>query len=210
MKNTLFILAAFVLLGAACNKAQAPTNTDNLPFSPDQPTSGNQNSSPAPAAAVSTYRNATYNFEFQYSAEFSFTDAIYANLQQKIVQVNLAQSEYPKTNFGDAALSFSIQPVSSLQACLSANLSENAAGFKETRSINGVTFYLGQGNGAAAGNFYDSRIFRTFRSGSCFEIAETLHTSNIGNYEPGTVTEVDPKPIWERLDKILASFKFTA
>jgi len=34
------------------------------------------------------------------------------------------------------------------------------------------------------------------------------HTSVIENYPPGTVTEVNKAPIWEKLENTLAGFKF--
>jgi hypothetical protein len=200
MKNILFAGMAIVLLAMGCNKAIAPTN-NSAP--------ANNNNSEAPNN-LQTYRNASYNFEFQYPPEFSFTEPAYASLEQKIVQVTLPHTEYPGTNFGDAAVSVSIGSASTLQQCLSKDLPENATKFDETQEINGTTFYFATGKGAGAGNIYDTRIFRTLRNGSCFEIIETLHTGNIGNYDPGTVKEVAPTPIWERLYQVLGTFKFTA
>jgi hypothetical protein len=82
-------------------------------------------------------------------------------------------------------------------------------GFKDTVTINGVKFYWTNGTGAGAGNLYDSKIYRNFTSPNCLEFSVTIYTSNIGNYPPGTVTEVDKAPIWKKLDDILKTVKFT-
>jgi hypothetical protein len=209
MKKTLFIMMAFVLLALGCNKAVAPTTNNNLANFQVPPSNQINSNNNSPAPALQTYSNSSYNFEFQYPPEFSFTDPSYANLEHKIVQVGLARSEYPGTNFDDAALSVSNGFSASLKECLSKDLPENAKGFQETRNLNGAAFYYGTGGGAAAGNLYARKIYRALRNNGCIEVIETLHTSNIGNYEPGTVKEVDPAAVWQRLDQVVNSFKFT-
>jgi len=161
------------------------------------------------AAATQTYNNSAYNFQFDYPTAFTFTDANYANLENKIVQVQIPSSTYPKTNFGDAAFTVSESAPKTLADCLTINAPEGGTAFTDSTTINGIKFYSTRGQGAGAGNFYATKIYRTFLSPQCFEIVETVHTGNIGNYEPGTVTEVDQKPIWADLDTILATFKFT-
>ena len=65
-------------------------------------------------------------------------------------------------------------------------------------------------SGAGAGNFYESKVYRTIKNtgGICIEISETIHTSNIGNYTPGTVTQVKQSDVQATLDPIVQSFKF--
>lgn len=158
------------------------------------------------------YKNVQYNFQFNYPQEFNFTTPNYANLADKIVQLELPQSAYPKTNFGDANFYASAVYAKSSEECLKLNLPEGSTGFSDTDkvTINKVGFYETSGNGAGAGNFYESKIYRTYHNDFCFEIGETIHTSNIENYTPGTVTEVDKNPIWQKLDGILQSFAFGA
>lgn len=189
----IFLLALIAFAAAACNQTANQT--------------GNQQNQPQ----MQTYKNGTYNFEFQYPADMIFVTPIYPSLEDKIVQISIKQSAYPKTNFGDAAFSVSAQYADNLQDCLKLNAPENADRFSTKVTINGIDFYMSQGTGAGAGNYYESRVYRTLSSGHmCVELNETLHTSNIYNYPPNTVTEVDKNAVWARLDQILDTFKFTA
>jgi hypothetical protein len=155
------------------------------------------------------YKNDSYKFKFMYPEEFGFVTPNYANLEDKIVQIQLPRSSYPQTNFGDAGVYVSAVYAKSLQDCLKLNLPEGSTGFGSDKvDINGADFYQTVGNGAGAGNFYESKIYRTYHNDFCVELGETLHTSNIGNYTPGTVTEVDKDAVWQKLDLVLKSFSF--
>ena len=158
---------------------------------------------------LQTYKNATYNFEFKYPSNLSFVNPVYANLEEKIIQLLIPQTDYPKTNFGDAALSISATYAQSLTECLSKNPPENSDGFKTKTQINGQSFYVTKGAGVGAGNLYESNNYRTLTKNQvCLEINETIHTGNIDNYPAGEVTEVNKAEIQARLDQILNTFKF--
>jgi len=164
-----------------------------------------------PTTSQQTYKNTTYNFSFLYPNGFSSVPVTYANLGTQIVQVQLDSAAYPKTNFVDAAFTVSTATANSEKNCLSMNQPEGSNGFKTSKTINGVKFYQTNGQGAGAGNFYETRTYRTFRSpNKCFELNTTIHTANIANFKPGTVTEVDKKPIWDKLESIVSTFKFNA
>jgi len=193
MKKLLLIAAGIALIAASCNKSAPGDNTNQNP-----PENTEQNS---------TYSYAPYGFEFNYGADWQFTSPAYANLEEKIVQVQLPQSTYPGTNFGDAAFTVSAGTAATLDECLQLN-SADTAGFNTVQEINGTTYTKAETSEAAAGNLYESRIFRTLRGNTCIEVLQTIHTGNIGNYEPGTVTQVNKDTVWEELNKVLATFKF--
>lgn len=155
-----------------------------------------------------TYSNQEYKFQFNYPPEFSSTNSNYANLDKKIVQFGLPSSAFPKTNFSDAGFSVSVAPAKTLDQCLAMNPPEGNKGFNSSEIINGISFSEADGSGAGAGNLYESKIYRTFADSLCFEIAETIHTSNINNFDPGTVTEVNKDVILNKLRSILLTFKF--
>lgn len=189
---SLLIVAPLILLGNSCNKQTYPPPVTNPPVE-DQ-----------------TYKNQTYGFEFKYPKNFSFVTASYADLQDKIVQIQTDRNEYPKTNFGDAAFSVSASYAKSLKDCLALPQIESVNDFFATTTINGKTFYFATSTGAGAGNFYESRSYRSLVGGyTCIELKNTIHTTNIGNYDPGTVSEVNKEPIWKSLESITNSFTFT-
>lgn len=157
---------------------------------------------------LQTYKNITYNFEFKYPNNLGFVVPSYTNLEDKILQLEIPQSDYPQTNFGDAAFSVSTTYAKSLSDCLSKNPPENSDGFKTPIQINGLTFYKTLSSGVGAGNLYESINYRTLSSGNmCLELIQTIHTGNIDNYTTGTVTEVDKIAVQDRLDQILNTFE---
>jgi hypothetical protein len=200
MKKILIIAAVIALAAASCNNSQTPP-PDQTPTPTPTPT----------APAAQTYNNATYGFSFTYPDEWHFVTPTYASLQDQIVQVQLAGDQYPGTNFGDAAFTVSAQYAASLADCLKLSPPENGDGFKTPVVINGATFYKTASSGAGAGNFYESTVYRTVNApnGACIELNETIHTSKIGNYPTGTVTEVDKTAVQARLDALLNSFQFS-
>lgn len=201
MKKILLI-STLALLAASCN--QQPVTQDN-----DQNQNAQQQQQQQPQQKdTQTYQNATYNFRFDYPTEFKFVDPTYGRLKDQVVQIILGKQNYTGTNFSDAAFTVSRSNVQNKNECLSTANLESGSGFTETETINGVTFYKAETRGAATGNLYDSRLYRTYQNNVCFELAETIHTTNVGNYPPGTVTEVNKDPIWNNLHTITSSFKF--
>jgi hypothetical protein len=192
------VLAAIILTAAACNKSNENNQTPPPP-------------PPAVTPTTQTYTNATYGFTFEYLKEMKFVTPTYPNLQDKIVQMQISKDQYPGTNFGDAAFAVSAQSAKSLADCLKLSPPENGDGFKTKVNINGVDFYMTASSGAGAGNLYESKIYRTVKSpnGACIELNETLHTGNISNYPEGSVTQVNKTNVWNKLDSVLNTFKFT-
>lgn len=192
MKKVLLI-AAILLTAMGCSRSQTITTPVD--------------SNGSPEAKTQTYQNQSLGFTFKYPVELKETNFPYNNLTNKVIQVGLNKDTYPKTNFNDAAFTVSYQTAKDLAQCLAFVRNESGT-FKNTEVINGKTFYTLSGTGAGAGNLYEDRTYRTFKDGECFELMETIHTSNIGNYPAGTVTEINKNPIWDKLDQTLKSFQF--
>ncbi len=197
--------AGLLLFAAACN--QQPPAVQTNPQVPQNPPAQNPTN---PEMTNQTYTNSSYNFSFDYGNDFTFVTPAYGSLKNQIVQVQMSNANYPKTNFDDADFTVSQDYAANQAACLKfqAN-SGSASGFNNQQTINGVNFYSEKGGDAAAGNLYNSMIYRTYRGTDCIELDETIHTGNIGNYPTGTVTEINQAPIQAELDSILNSFKFT-
>ena len=133
----------------------------------------------------------------------------YSNLETLAAQVSINKDAYPNTNFNDADFSVGVQGAKNLDECLALNVPEGAGdNFKTTTTIGGQTFYSATGGGAAAGNRYDTKTYRTFKDNMCYELTETIHTGAIENYDP-SVSEINKNPIWTKLDAITQSFTFT-
>jgi hypothetical protein len=163
--------------------------------------------------ALQSYQSADYGFSFQYPSEWlnKSTDASYSTLGESLVVLELPKASYEGTNFGDATFSVNAQYVDSLEACLALSTSvESTEVFAEDKfeTVNGLTYFVVSGSGAGAGNLYESKYDRAFVNGSCFEVVQTLHTTNIGNYDGEVVTEVNAAHVWERMDTIFQTLTF--
>lgn len=152
-----------------------------------------------------TYKNTQYGFQFSYAKAYELDPSgsqanFFKNEAKSLVSVSVPQSLYPKTNFGSANLGVAVQQKSVESSCLKAS---------ETEEINGTLFHRSEVDGAAAGTHYQTKIYRVFRNPDCFEVSLTVGIANIGNFEPGAVLEVDENDIWNKLDQLLKTFKFT-
>ena len=71
--------------------------------------------------------------------------------------------------------------------------------------INGYTFVHSSSDGVAAGNSYHQEVYRMARSGVCYEVILYLHSTNVGNYPDGTVTEFDRNGIIQRFYEVFST-----
>lgn len=225
IKKILILVSLVLMFMDGCAKSAVPV-TPNTVQKPPVPV---QSQTPPPAKApppgktsppashpgpdsqnnnVQTYENTEYHFRFEYPSEFQLISPTYAFLNHGIVQIQIPSSTFPGTNFVDAAFTVSVQNTASEQECLDIHIPDESNGFYDTADVNGNTFYETDGLGAGTGNLYSTRTYRIFRNAVCLEINETLHTSRLGNYAPGTVTEIDANQVWTKLDAILATFEF--
>lgn len=125
-----------------------------------------------------------------------------------VVGVYLPEALFQGTNLSEAAVLVGVSPdPEAIAKCeVPVDTQEQARG---TENIDGVTFSVFESTGAAAGNTYESRIFRTMRNGSCYEIVEMLHSGNIGNYPERTVREFDKPKFSGILERAAQTFVFT-
>jgi hypothetical protein len=73
--------------------------------------------------------------------------------------------------------------------------------------INGYEFTKSERFGAGAGNIYHQVFYRAVIESVCYEMILHMHSGNIGNYPPGTVTEFDQAALMARFEEIIASFR---
>ena len=164
----------------------------------------------APSSSLQTYRNLPYNFAFSYPETFGFTTVNAANLADKVVQIELPAAVFPKTNFADAAIAISVQFATSSVICQTVGLQNQEKTMLNTITVGGQTWQGIAQNDAGAGNLYESKVYRTYRAPNCFEMVEMIHTTNVANYLPVVVPEVDKAAVWKKLDDVVNTFHFDA
>lgn len=166
------------------------------------------------------YQNKNYGFKFSYPKEFKFnegTDQIrnvgtfFGESGESLATVALPEISYPDTNFQYAFLTISVsESVKDADVCrrFQRDGDNFARILSNEKIINETKFAWDETSGAAAGTMAETRIYHTLVKEKCFEISLNLFSSNIGNYEPGTVTEINKPEVWQRLEGILAALEF--
>jgi len=168
---------------------------------------------------IKTYSDVEGNFEFQYPKQFSIvptnseSDQNYfpSPNEKQIVKVSVPSSVYVGTNFADSSIEIAEDgSVKNAADCKKySNGSSNIQQTNKTETVNGMVFDKAEFSDAGAGNFYDTRLYRIFHDSICYEVGLTLHTTNIANYPPGTVVEVNKNEAWSKMVLVLNTFKFT-
>ena len=69
----------------------------------------------------------------------------------------------------------------------------------------GIEYSLATSSGAGAGNFYEETVYALATSSPCTAVRYFIHSTNIGNYDPGTVREFDRAALLSAFDKIRQS-----
>lgn len=64
--------------------------------------------------------------------------------------------------------------------------------------------------GAAAGSRYEQTIYRLRSGDACIEVLTTIQSANLGNYNPGTVTEFDHAAVAGLLQQIVERFQIVS
>jgi hypothetical protein len=74
----------------------------------------------------------------------------------------------------------------------------------ETES--GLHWSVGSMGDAGAGNFYDETVYALVGSKPCLAIRYFIHSTNIGNYTPGTVKQFDRAGLVQQFERIRSTF----
>lgn len=75
-----------------------------------------------------------------------------------------------------------------------------------TENDGGYTWSIATGGDAGAGNFYDETVYALVGSHPCVAIRYFIHSTNIANYDPGTVKEFDRTALVTMFDRIRGTF----
>ncbi len=160
-----------------------------------------------------TYNNQQYNFEVKYYKTFPLdTSGIQTNYFDKsgvtLASISIPRGRYDTTNFSSAQVTFASKPNTTESDCQTYTSGVGSKKLAKTAVLDAGTFYMDEMVGAAAGTTYTTKIYRILRDSGCFEANLTVGISNIGNYEPGSVMEVNEEDVWNELSAVLASLKF--
>lgn len=104
--------------------------------------------------------------------------------------------------------SFSVEVLEGATSC-TASMFFDAPGV-ESRTAgdsDGRSWSYAESSDAGAGNRYDEKVYATGSGTRCYGLRSFVHSTNVGNYEPGTVEEFDAAGLDEMFAAFRASFR---
>jgi hypothetical protein len=118
-------------------------------------------------------------------------------------------NEMTGTNFQAAAFSVNeLKKVTDESECLKVEEPPPHVGTARNEIVNGVKFQVTETDGVGLGNFIDGYVYRNFHNRKCYELDIRIASSNIANYDPGTVKSFDSEKVQRALKAVLGSFRF--
>ena len=164
-----------------------------------------QETSVSQAVATSTYATSTYSVV--YPSDFSVNDAYaYDQFGKKLihgVKFTIPLSMATGTNLSSDT-GISIEQLPRAKNC-TADIYIPANVKPQPWSEGTVQYSMASTSGAAAGNLYEEDVYALSESHPCTAVRYFIHSSNIGNYTPGTVREFDHAALLTALDAIRRS-----
>lgn len=117
----------------------------------------------------------------------------------------------PQTNFVDATLTVGASGNDAAVAqCMTPDAGGEPGTATSSATINGIAFTIFTFGGAAAGNHYDTKSYRTLHAGECYAVEYTVHSGEIANYPPSYRIQPFNEPqIDSVMEKIVGTFNFT-
>ena len=76
--------------------------------------------------------------------------------------------------------------------------------------VGSTTYSVATTSEAAAGNLYEEQVFAIADSKPCTAVRYFIHSSNIGNFEPGVAVEFNRDALLREFDNIRDSLEFNA
>jgi hypothetical protein len=166
---------------------------------------------PGEAMQMFGFSDPRYPVGLSYSDEFAPTDVQIPVNPKGTPLLTLAFIDptfySPRTNLSEAYLLLA----ASMDPAVVATCTQPATDIPETSTgtvkIGDYPFTRSEFSGAAAGNRYDQVAYRTVWEGKCFEMIVLIHSTNIGNYAPGTVVEYDQVALMSKFEAVLNTFR---
>jgi hypothetical protein len=173
---------------------------------------------PTVSNSPKTFTASDGSFSFNYNNAFSVTpgdgtptaDWELNNQTQNglLLATVLAPKDYmPQTNFGESKLTIGKSAdTTAIKNCLVDNSGIKAIG--QPTTVSGYPFTKFTFSDAGAGNFYDTTSYKGIVGGDCYVVEYTIHSTNIGNYDPSQgITQFDKTKIASDMESIVQSFR---
>lgn len=156
------------------------------------------------------YSNTSTGMSLTYPDTFAPAIPVYGNYKAapELTLQHIDPDTYLKTNLSEAYMFINSTSDAQIVAnCTDPNQNGEIEQVIGEKTINGYTFVRSTSDGAGAGNYYSQEIYRMVNENICYEVIYFMHSTNIGNYPAGTVTEFDRNAVIQKFDEIFSTFE---
>jgi len=164
---------------------------------------------PNPGNLPQTYSDSANGFSIRYPAGYRIDNeyryqALGPEKEIGGIKFIIPQEMGTGTNLSSNDTGVSIEEISNIQNC-DASLFVYPNTKITSIDDNGITYSIASTSDAGAGNFYEETVWAFPGTNPCKAIRYLIHSTNIGNYTPGTTKEFDRKTLIEQFDAIRKS-----
>ncbi len=159
-----------------------------------------------PPAGWRTYRDQNLDFSISYPRRWTVDKSyVYAGLgpdrEIRGVAFRIPPGLARGTNLSSNLTAVSLESVNGPGRCEAGRFLSDP---QNVHSIveNGTTYSTAQSEDAGAGNFYSETVFALVGSSPCLAIRYFIHSTNIANYDPGTIRKFDHVKLEAKFDQI--------
>lgn len=126
----------------------------------------------------------------------------------KGVQFKIPKSYAQGNNLSYTDTGVSVEILPRVAPCTGSSFVEEGL-VSKTLKEKGTTYLMTKTAGAGAGNFYEETVYVISGSVPCTAVRYFFHSTNIGNYSPGTVEAFDKQALLKEFDAIRHSLVLT-
>lgn len=155
------------------------------------------------------YTSAKYGFSIKYPSDYRLDENYSYNLLGEGKELPGVAFFVPKTLTDGTNLSeethIGVEALKNGMTCEAKSFFGDVVDSQKTEIINGKTFSVATASGAGAGNFYEEIVSVENSKTPCIGLRLFIHSTNIGNYDPGTRKEFDKNALLDVYQKMRES-----
>jgi membrane-bound inhibitor of C-type lysozyme len=162
-----------------------------------------------PGGLPKVYLDGTVGFSIRYPADYSIDtsykyQALGPGKDISGVKFTIPSSLATGTNLSSFNTGVSVEIIPAVQDC-NAGLFLDGNTSVQTITDNGSEYSFASTTQGAAGNRYEEEVWAIPGTNPCIAVRYFIHSTNIGNYPEGTVSEFDRTTLISQFDKIRQS-----